>query len=84
LGISVDDPSDTAVWAREIGITFPLLSDRGGKVSKRFGLFDSTRETSARAVATIIDGNILFVKRVTTTEVPSEIVPWREAVERRL
>lgn len=83
MGISVDDPSDTVVWAREIGITFPLLSDRGGKISKRFGLFDSTSETSARAVAVINDGNVLFLKRVTTTGVPAEIAPWKEAVERR-
>lgn len=83
MGISVDDSAETAEWARKIGVTFPLLSDRGAKVSKRFDLFDAKSGTSAKAVAVIDEGKLLFTKRVISTEVPTEISPWKEALARR-
>ncbi len=82
MGISVDDPVETAKWAKEIGITFPLLSDKGGKVSKSFGLLNTKTNTSARAVAVVVDGNLLYTKIVATTEVPNDILPWVELINK--
>lgn len=80
LGISVDDSTETAKWAKEIGISFPLLSDVGGKVSKRFGLFDTKTNRSAKAVAVVLEGQLVYSKKVTATEVPSGISPWMEGL----
>jgi peroxiredoxin len=82
LGISVDDSAETAKWAKEIGITFPLLSDVGGKVAKRFGLFDTKTLRAARAVAVVLEGQLVYSKKVTDTEVPSDISPWMESLSR--
>lgn len=78
LGISVDDSDETAKWARNIKVTFPLLSDKDGKVAKRFGLFDARTKRAAKAVAVILEGQLVYTKKVTSTEVPSEISPWME------
>jgi len=82
LGISVDEPFETAKWAKEIGITFPLLSDKGGKVSKTFGLFDTKTNTSSRAVAVVVNGNLVYTKKVATTEVPKDILPWIDVINK--
>lgn len=78
MGISVDDPVEIAGWAKKIGITFPLLSDKGGKVAKRFGLFDAKTNRAAKAVAVVLDGQIVYSKIVTDTEVPLDVSPWME------
>lgn len=83
LGISVDDSAETAMWANDIGITFPLLSDKGGKVAKRFGLFDAKTNRAAKAVAVVLDGQLVYSKKVTDTEVPVEISPWMEKLATR-
>jgi peroxiredoxin len=78
LGISVDDSVETATWAKEIGITFPLLSDKGGKVAKRFGLFDTKTNRAAKALAVVLDGQLVYSQKVSDTEVPIGISPWME------
>jgi peroxiredoxin Q/BCP len=37
VGISADDPEEHAAFCGEEGLTFPLLSDPGGQVSRRYG-----------------------------------------------
>lgn len=83
LGISVDDSVETAKWANEIGITFPLLSDKGGKVAKRFGLFDAETNRAAKAVAVVIDGQLVYSKEVTDTKVPFDLLPWMDKLAAR-
>jgi len=39
-GISYDEPAALAEFARHHGITWPLLSDRGSKVIRRFGILN--------------------------------------------
>jgi len=78
LGISIDDSAETAEWARRIKVSFPLLSDKDGKVSKSFGLFDARTKRSAKAIAVVLEGKLIYTKKVTTTEVPSEVSPWME------
>jgi peroxiredoxin (alkyl hydroperoxide reductase subunit C) len=56
LGVSMDSPFSNKAWAEQIGVTFPLLSDWGGDVTKEYGLYDS-RYKAARRVNYLIDKN---------------------------
>jgi peroxiredoxin len=39
LGVSMDSPFANHAFAQQIGVTFPLLSDWGGEVTKKYGLY---------------------------------------------
>ena len=39
LGVSMDNPFANKVFADENGVTFPLLSDSGGKVIREYGIY---------------------------------------------
>ncbi len=39
LGVSMDSPFANHAFAQQIGVTFPLLSDWGGEVTHRYGLY---------------------------------------------
>src|SRR6478752_5331948 len=54
LGVSMDSPFSNAAWAEKIGVTFPLLSDWGGDVTKKYGLY-SDQYKAARRVNFLID-----------------------------
>jgi peroxiredoxin len=36
-------------WAEQLGITFPMLSDWGGDVTRRYGLFNPQTKAARRA-----------------------------------
>lgn len=76
----MDDAAVTAKLADDVGVTFPLVVDKGGRLSKKFGLFDSTSSRSVRAVALVDNGEVVYTKKVATTEVPARIAPWVERV----
>ena len=38
LGLSMDSPAANAAFAKQIGVTFPLLSDSSGKVMEKYGI----------------------------------------------
>ena len=38
LGISIDSPAANAAFAKQIGVTFPLLSDMNKKVLVAYGI----------------------------------------------
>jgi peroxiredoxin len=38
LGISIDSPAANAAFAKQIGVTFPLLSDMNRKVLTKYGI----------------------------------------------
>ena len=40
LGVSMDSPFSNKAWAQQLGVTFPLLSDWGGDITKKYGLYD--------------------------------------------
>jgi peroxiredoxin len=40
LGVSMDSPFANFAFAQQNGITYPLLGDWGGKVTKEYGLLD--------------------------------------------
>jgi peroxiredoxin len=54
LGVSMDSSFSNKAWAQQIGITFPLLSDWGGEVTKEYGLYNP-KYKAARRVNYVID-----------------------------
>jgi glutaredoxin-dependent peroxiredoxin len=54
LGVSMDSTFSNAAWAEKISVTFPLLSDWGGEVTKQYGLYNS-KYKAARRVNYLID-----------------------------
>jgi peroxiredoxin len=54
LGVSMDSTFANAAFAKEIGVTFPLLSDWGGEVTKKYGLYNPQYK-AARRVTFLID-----------------------------
>jgi len=48
FGVSVDSVPANAEFAKQLGITFPLLSDFTRKVSKEYGILDDDRQFSRR------------------------------------
>jgi peroxiredoxin len=48
LGISMDSPFSNAAWAEKINVSFPLLSDWGGDITKKYGLYDEKRKIGRR------------------------------------
>jgi peroxiredoxin len=61
LGISMDSPFSNAAWAEKINVTFPLLSDWGGEVTRQYGLYNDQRKIGRRI-------NILIDKEGKITE----------------
>ena len=59
LGVSMDSAFANHAFAESIGVTFPLLSDWGGEVTKKYGLY-SDQYKAARRVNFLIgkDGRI--------------------------
>jgi peroxiredoxin (alkyl hydroperoxide reductase subunit C) len=60
LGVSMDSPFANKAFADQIGVTYPLLSDWGGDVTRKYGLYVE-KYKAARRVNFLIgkDGKIL-------------------------
>jgi len=60
LGVSMDSPFANKAFADQIGVTFPLLSDWGGDVTREYGIY-SEEYKAPRRVNFLIgkDGKIL-------------------------
>jgi peroxiredoxin len=60
LGVSMDSPYANKAFADQIGVTFPLLSDWGGEVTRKYGIY-TDKYKAARRVNFLIgkDGKIL-------------------------
>src|ERR1700739_1703593 len=62
LGVSMDNTFATKVFADQNGVTFPLLSDIGGKVIRQYGIYKEsdqfrTKIPAARRATYLIDKN---------------------------
>jgi len=81
LGVSMDSSFSNAAWAKEINVTFPLLSDWGGDVTKKYGLYDEKRKIGRR-VNFLIDkeGKIAEMQLDSDAVDPTKMV---ESCERR-
>lgn len=59
LGVSMDSPFSNFAFAQQTGVTFPLLGDWGGKVTREYGLANTfdikgiSMETARRATFVI-------------------------------
>jgi len=72
----MDSPYANRAFAESIGVTFPLLSDRGGEITRAWGLYDETEKKGRRATF-LIDKE----GRVTKTQFDSEAIDPTEFVE---
>lgn len=54
LGVSMDSTFSNAAFAEKAGVTFPLLSDWGGEVTKEYGIYNPQYK-AARRVTFLID-----------------------------
>jgi peroxiredoxin len=60
VGVSMDSPFANKAFADQIGVTFPLASDWGGEITRKYGVFVD-KYKAARRVNFLIgkDGKIL-------------------------
>jgi|SRR5215472_10147487 peroxiredoxin (alkyl hydroperoxide reductase subunit C) len=81
LGVSMDSPFANKAFADQIGVTFPLLSDWGGEVTRTYGVYFEKYQ-AARRVNFLIgkDGKILEEQLDRDAIDPSKIV---DACERK-
>ena len=64
LGVSMDSPFANQVYAERIGVTFPLLSDWGGAVTRQYGLYVESYGAPRRVTYLIDeDGQITYIQR---------------------
>ena len=87
LGVSMDSPFSNFHFAQENGVTFPLLGDWGGAVTRQYGLDDSfdikgIKMESGRRATFLIDTSGKIIEEQVDNEAvdPSKIV---DACERR-
>jgi peroxiredoxin len=80
LGVSMDSRFSNQAWAEKIGVSFPLLSDWGGDVTKQYGLYNP-KYRAARRVNYLIDKNGKVIEMQLDSEAidPSKVVQACEA-----
>jgi len=60
VGVSMDSPFANNAFAQQIGVTFPLLSDWGGEVTRKYGVYSPENKAPNRINFLIgKDGKIL-------------------------
>lgn len=75
LGVSMDSPYSNKAWAKEINVTFPLLSDWGGDTTRKYGLFNEKRKIGRRMNFLIDkDGKITEIQTDNQAIDPTKIV----------
>ena len=80
LGISMDSPFSNKAWAQQINVTFPLLSDWGGDVTRQYGLYNP-KYKAARRVNYVIDkdGKVVEMQLDSDAIYPTKTVEACEA-----
>src|SRR5271165_4568940 len=80
LGVSMDSPFSNKAWARKIGVTFSLLSDWGGNITKQYGLYNP-KYKAARRVNYLIDkdGKVIEMQLDSDAIDPTKVVQKCEA-----
>jgi peroxiredoxin len=75
LGVSMDSPFSNKAWAEQIKVSFPLLSDWGGDVTRQYGLYDDNRKIGRRVNLLIDkDGKIAEIQLDNDAVDPTKIV----------
>lgn len=81
LGVSMDSPFSNAAWAEKINVTFPLLSDWGGEITKKYGLYNEKNKIGRRVNFLIDkDGKIVQIQIDSEAIDPTQMV---DTCERR-
>jgi len=75
LGVSMDSPFANHAFAEQVGVTFPLLSDWGGDITRKYGIY-MDKFKAARRVNFLIgkDGRIKEEQIDNAAIDPSKIV----------
>jgi len=75
LGISMDSMFSNKAWAEKINVTFPLLSDWGGDVTRKYGIYNP-KYKAARRINLLIDkeGKVMDVQLDSAAIDPTKIV----------
>src|SRR5579863_8486269 len=75
LGVSMDSPFANKAFAKQIDVTFPLLSDWGGETTHRYGIY-LDKYKAARRINFLIgkDGKILEEQIDSAAIDPTKIV----------
>lgn len=75
LGVSMDSTFSNAAFADKIGVTFPLLSDWGGDITKEYGVYNP-KYKAARRVTYLIDksGKVIEMQKDSEAVDPTAIV----------
>jgi peroxiredoxin (alkyl hydroperoxide reductase subunit C) len=75
LGVSMDSPYANKAFADSIGVTFPLLSDWGGNITRRYGVYEEEYKAPRRVNYLIgKDGKVLEMQRDREAIDPAKIV----------
>jgi len=75
LGVSMDSPFANKAWAQQIGVTFPLLSDLGGDISKEYGIYNANSKTLRRVTYLIDkDGKVVEMQKDRDAIDPTAVV----------
>lgn len=79
LGVSMDSPFSNKAWKEKINVTFPLLSDWGGDVTRKYGLYDDQHKIGRRVNLLIDkDGKIANIQVDRDAVDPSNTVEFCE------
>ena len=75
LGVSMDSPFSNAAWAEKEGIKLPILSDWGGDLTKKIGIFNDQYK-AARRVTFLIDkdGKVIEMQKDRDAVDPTSVV----------
>jgi len=75
LGVSMDSTFSNAAWAEKIAVTFPLLSDWGGDITRQYGLYNP-KYKAARRVNYLVDkgGKVVEMQIDSDAVDPTKIV----------
>jgi len=83
LGVSMDSPFANKAFADQNGVTFPLLSDIGGKVIQDYGLYKeydkfNIKIPAARRATYVIDTNGKVVEMQVDTDAvdPTKVITF--------
>lgn len=81
LGVSMDSPFSNKAWSEKEGFKFPILSDWGGDLTKKIGIFNP-QYGAARRVTFLLDKDAKIVEMHVDREAidPTKLV---ESCERR-
>jgi peroxiredoxin len=82
LGVSMDSPFSNFAFAQQVGVTFPLLGDWGGKVTREYGLVNTfdikgVPMESARRATFLIDKS----GKITHEQVDDEAVDPAKTID---